>query len=567
MRIAVLTPPMESGAKTVSNGDEQVDSKRRTLLGSGVAAAALGLPGCCGLRGFPASKIVENRGESAQVGISLFDDSTVNKQYSRGMLCVDVHAHFFNASDVPVGGFLAGPIAHAMEEPAASLIRALAPLADALAEAAPTAKREYNELGRFAQGVARLSANAKAQRLQSFVRDDRERVSKDFFRIVSSPEGAAFRAQYRALRAVASPEKESGATERVEDLDEGSLTRAMNRLERKRGVRGTSRVPPKDGFHGDGVLAFVGYMLSMRMANLASYRNVFSEGNDALGVDRVLGSLVNFDRWLDCPIRSSHEDQMHLHARISELSGKYLRPIMSYNPWTDLAEQGRALELLRDAMTRGFVGAKIYPPNGYRPWANVVQAFQSPSPSELNAALAAFWNRCIENDIPVLAHTSHSMGKDDAHNEYGGPLGWNDLFTYFADAKPPIVSLGHFGGAPTPGSKNWNAMFAKLLGESTARTAFGDMGFWSEITECVNRSNRECKQTLDTFESLLNTPIHGGLVADRLMFATDWLMLSRLEDWSAYGVTFLEIVKKLLPGHTSAIFGGNALKCFGSRIQ
>src|SRR5207245_2705224 len=102
-----------------------------------------------------------------------------------------------------------------------------------------------------------------------------------------------------------------------------------------------------------------------------SYYTAFSTHDEAIGVNRVLGALVDFDRWLDCPPRSAHEDQMRLHARMSQLSGSYMLPLIGYNPWTDIVENGRSLSLVREAVTRhGFVGVKIYPANGFRPWGN-----------------------------------------------------------------------------------------------------------------------------------------------------------------------------------------------------
>ena len=60
----------------------------------------------------------------------------------------------------------------------------------------------------------------------------------------------------------------------------------------------------------DGMLGFLNYMLSMRWANLQSYMKAFTTNEHAFGVDKVLGSLVDFDYWLDCPPRSAHDDQV-----------------------------------------------------------------------------------------------------------------------------------------------------------------------------------------------------------------------------------------------------------------
>ncbi|MEJ1938987.1 hypothetical protein WDZ92_52985, partial [Nostoc sp. NIES-2111] len=120
--------------------------------------------------------------------------------------------------------------------------------------------------------------------------------------------------------------------------------------------------------YADGLLAFVDHMLSPRWQNLRDYAAAYSSADDAFGIDVALGALVDFDGWLDCPPRSAHDDQVKLHQLISRLSGGYLRPLVAYNPWTDVKTGGAALARVRDAVTRrGFVGVKIYPPNGFYP--------------------------------------------------------------------------------------------------------------------------------------------------------------------------------------------------------
>ena len=57
---------------------------------------------------------------------------------------VDVHAHFFNASDVPVRGFVAECLGHRAPRAVQVLLEALSPIADVLAAQAPTAAQELH---------------------------------------------------------------------------------------------------------------------------------------------------------------------------------------------------------------------------------------------------------------------------------------------------------------------------------------------------------------------------------------------------------------------------------------
>lgn len=311
-------------------------------------------------------------------------------------------------------------------------------------------------------------------------------------------------------------------------------------------------------------------MLSYRWANIKTYCQAFSTHDEAIGVDRVLGALVDFDRWLDCPPRSAHEDQMRLHARLSKMSGGYMLPLISYNPWTDVVDNGRSLNLVKQAVTEyGFVGAKIYPPNGFRPWGNTrdQDGFRLPSHEKINEALEKFWDTCIELNIPVLAHTGQSMGKDDAHDLLGGPEGWNALISAYASkGRSPMVSLGHFGGDAENQANTWTEQMAALMGKPGADKVYGDLGYWSEL-RCNEVGSERCKTAENRLRDALNISLgKQKRVADRVMFGSDWLMVSQEQHWSDYASELFSIIKEFAPDDVENIFGKNAIKCFGQGI-
>ena len=64
---------------------------------------------------------------------------------------IDAHGHFFNASDIPVRGFMAVCIGHQSPFPLDWLAKAVAPLADLIAARAPTAAEEMQRLRALAQ--------------------------------------------------------------------------------------------------------------------------------------------------------------------------------------------------------------------------------------------------------------------------------------------------------------------------------------------------------------------------------------------------------------------------------
>jgi len=95
---------------------------RRTALGLLGAASASVAAGCCSLRGFPSDTIAGD--PALNLGTPLRPvKAPSNGEYRH----IDVHAHFFNASDVTVKGYLEGPVAHDMSEPLAELDPGLRP--------------------------------------------------------------------------------------------------------------------------------------------------------------------------------------------------------------------------------------------------------------------------------------------------------------------------------------------------------------------------------------------------------------------------------------------------------
>jgi predicted TIM-barrel fold metal-dependent hydrolase len=541
--------------------------RRQTLrlLGTGLA---MGLAGCCCRRAFPEPAIDPTVG--ARAASPLLGPAQVNKRLTRDVFCVDVHAHFFNASDVTVKGYLEGPVAHTAGGEQGRLIKLLAPLADQLAEIAPTAKEEYDYLGSLSSRAALTSPEETERAQENEISAHRQQQSKRFFDLLNTPQGRPFAEEYRRIQTrTKGPAALAGRRPTI-GLDENALALAMAFGEVPRGAREPQlRLSDAGGTYAEGTLAFVGYMLSYRWANLRSYQTAFSTHEEAVGVDRVLGSLVDFDRWLDCPPRSAHEDQMRLHARMSELSGGYMLPLISYNPWTDVVDNGRSLRLVREAVTRyGFVGVKIYPPNGFRPWGNTSAqgGVGLPSHEEINRRLEAFWNTCLELDVPVMAHTNQSMGKDDAHDALGGPDGWAALLSAYENPPRSLrVNLGHFGGDTDAHANDWTERMAHLMTRANGNRVYGDLGYWSQL-RCSAVGAERCAAAVNRLRRVLSLSLGNGEgVADRIMFGSDWLMLSREPDWSNYAAELFVTLEQHAPEHVHKIFGANALRCFPVR--
>lgn len=483
--------------------------------------------------------------------------------------CIDVHAHFFNASDVTVEGYLEGPVAHSFGA-LGWLVQLLARIADGLGAIAISAKEELQQLPLVEQQLAEVREVDVPMKLRKIQDKERQKISAAFNELTKTSRGQAFRRGYEAVMRGSTASSGLLARHRIQQITDDSLADAMYMGEEIRPEDALAAFEVSDrGFYAEGLLAFIGYMLSSRWANLNSYRHAMTTGAHTIGVSRVLGALVNFDRWLDGRVRSPHEDQLELHAELSRRSLGYMQPIMSYNPWTDIAEQDRALHLIEQAERAKFVGVKIYPANGFRAYGNAAlpNLRGRPTGAQLDAALRKFWLRCRELGMPVMSHAAPRMGKNDKHDLMGAPGGWEAVLQadFWPDATGPSLNLGHFGGDQDhprkSGGAGWPEAYVDLMRATRGEKVYADLGYWSDL-QCA-RQNSKCRNATERLKRALNYPAGGGRVAaDRVMFGTDWLMLSREKDWTAYPRRLLKTIEGIAPNDVEKIFALNAKNCF-----
>jgi predicted TIM-barrel fold metal-dependent hydrolase len=529
---------------------------RRNALQLLLAAGSLtGLAGCCSMRHFATPVI---GGDLPSMGTPL--KPTVRKSAGAPKLCIDAHTHFFNGTDVPVKGYLAGPVAHDLPKPLKELAELIAPLADELVSLAPTAADEFKDLvERFAgSNVDKKQPNISALSKEA-VLNERTRRSEEFYRIVR---GSKFELRYNEIKAELPPEVRSllSANEKNR-LGPTSLLDAANAgtaPSRTRGLSPAQKRIVDSTPYADGFLAFINHMLSPRWHNIRDYAEVYSINGDAFGIDYALGALVDFDGWLDCAPRSAHDDQVKLHQLLSALTGGYMRPLVAYNPWTDIREEGAALKRVIDAVTnRGFIGVKIYPPNGFYPYGNMTRKGSprlGPSFNQLDAALEQLWEFCTKHNVPVMAHTNRSSGKDDHFDELGGPPGWKSLVARFKDSGSPPVNLAHFGGAS--GGTTWTGEFADLMAQRGGERIYGDIGYWDAL-QCRDTQDPKCGTAQLRLADALKRPS----VNKRVMYGTDWFMLSTRRDWGDYPYELMASTKGL-PIAPDDLFGLNAQRCY-----
>lgn len=531
---------------------------RREMLGLLAASPLAAAGGCCtatypraiavaALAGFPAIRPILAPAPRA---------TTVTSAVTR---VIDTHAHFFNASDVPVRGFLEECIGHNASPVLRRLVRALAPLADLMAERAPSAGDEISWLQSQLRNTDTLTVAAAQSDTQAALRREREVTAE---RVAQVIRGSEFERVYRELKssvpvpAALGLTSASGILSTVSESEDPSGAQAIAVV--------ASTAAETNARIADGMLGFLYYMLAYRFVNIDAYVAGFRRGERAFGVDTVLGSLVDFDYWLDCPPRSAHDDQVEVHALLARMHDGFLKPVVAYNPWTDLEQGGAGLDRVVTAFRdRGFVGVKIYPPTGFMPSGNATTPVKTkkrrPDLVKLDRTLGLFFDRCAELRIPVVAHANRSNGRDDAHDEFSSPKAWRALLARYAakSAAPPVINVGHFGGGATT---TWTKEFAGLMHDYPDAQLFGDLGYWDEL---MCGSDPQCSAAQARLKEVLGVGVGSGTVSDRVMFGSDWLMLSQVKKWAHYPAQVHASLSAIAPPDVVAkIFAGNAESCF-----
>lgn len=488
--------------------------------------------------------------------------------------CIDVHAHIFNASDIDAVGFIRKDVAHSIEDDLLRhFVEGLAEVVNKLSGLAFTAKQEIAKLREY---LEKAWEDSKVDAVKDLLRDDAaahrrevaEQVAslmrtigldKDFIRLQQ-----AHADQMRKLLGQTSGPLE-GPTTFEEEVS--IAIDPARRLEQYRRKYGTDVAPSKSLDPG-GYVEFIGHMLAYRWMNLMDYMHFYTEANDAFGIDALFASFVNFDYWL-APARSPQVEQMKLHALLSQMSGGYMLPIVAYNPWTDIEESDSSFKLVQAAITNyGFIGVKIYPPMGFYPYGNGSLPYPSsdkhPNLKELDRVMLRLAIWCAENNVPIMAHSGESNGRDQGGDEFGGPKGWHALLKQVAASAPSAKVVGnvaHFGGgsdAPRHPKNDWPAEFAKLMNGPPENRVFGDLAYWEQLRWC-DSAHPQCAVAKSRLLAALDA---NRLAANRIMFGTDWDMLSQEASWARYPLQVTKNLKGVVPSMERFLYL-NALECFG----
>lgn len=297
-------------------------------------------------------------------------------------------------------------------------------------------------------------------------------------------------------------------------------------------------------------------------------------------IDLFVTALVDLDYWLKGKTKSHMEQQVLMSSKLSILSNGRILPFVSFDPYRDVVENGKALALVKLAiMEYGFVGVKLYPPMGFKAIGNNVKTYESvengiwrkphggiPALSDkdfakgIETSLMSLYDWAEKNDVPIMAHANDSNFSRRDFCGFANPQNWQRVLEQFPRLR---INLGHFGGTDSffdihkkciNERKTWAQKTIDLL--ETHPNLYADTGnFKLRKSDGFHVYLAKLKAQLQAHPKL----------AGRLMYGSDWFMNSARSYSKKYPQRFQKRLKEAsIPAAFSRkLMGENAVKFLG----
>ena len=505
----------------------------------------------------------------------------------------DVHAHFFNMSDLPIRGFVTHVLVPNRAPQYASLAEALGHLFDWLKGWAPTIREERRGLYLPLGGIPERHVS-----LRRYAEAAAEKINRESAGAAPSPSlvadfsrPAPTRAEsYRDLALVLNgarhgsqgvvPPQAHVTADRMEGVVAGRW-RAETRfavedpqdscaVEPASCVEESCDEPPSSlSMQWEQIMTLFGWigdMMEGRCRHVHHYLDCTRGG--AWHPKLIVNHLVDYDAWLgDQPADgSSHDQQIEfwsdLSLRIREQADVEIVTFAGYDPLKHAEQRlrnepsffDRAQTYYQEGKIGGF---KVYPPMGFKPSGNhrhdyrgetrargiVGENWRKPPLAghdigeKINEALFAFYDFCVREDAPVLAHAIRGNQAACCFGQRANPAHWADLFEREPRYRRLRLCLGHLvseakcfadsvlAGGPGPAHVWALHGIARLLRMSAQGQAnvYVDIGYLSEIL----KSDQSDSERFATrfFTALKAYCLRYDPCCERILFGTDWIVI------------------------------------------
>jgi predicted TIM-barrel fold metal-dependent hydrolase len=285
---------------------------------------------------------------------------------------------------------------------------------------------------------------------------------------------------------------------------------------------------------------------------------------------------------------SPHADQIALMTKIAKKHGSDfgVHGWVSYCPWRQIKDANQFERVKYAVMEGGFIGVKIYPVMGFLPSGNEAASATEPYNCELENTVPGFgklldqnldalFRWCESNGVPILSHCSFSIYPEmyncirtlAAANLYGlraGPDKWADVLVKYPALR---LNFGHIGGpwhivpdhgVNPPPDGPWTKGVIEKLGSSALTGISADIADYAAVMGRNTKERGWREEELSQMDQWLT-----ALARERVTYGSDWLMLS-LEPHNEryYDKMRVEVPQRLHIG-AKDFLGRNAARQYG----
>jgi predicted TIM-barrel fold metal-dependent hydrolase len=266
--------------------------------------------------------------------------------------------------------------------------------------------------------------------------------------------------------------------------------------------------------------------------------------------------------------------------------GRAIHGFIGFDPWRYLQDQNKPnnpFQVMRDAIEqRGFVGVKLYPPMGFRPYGNndkmdfppdLVTLCKGHPGRALDEALWKVYDYCNRYEVPIMAHCADSIGSRPNYALRSSPDYWELVLKKFKKLR---LNLAHFGGIwdyvcdpkcdlscawTDKMDKDWPDKIAKLVDKYD--NLFVDVGDFSGV---LMRWNSETCMTKEILTKLTDLVGSHQKLRSRIMYGSDWMLLDGEPQNERYYQAMQDKFSPVVgPGNIDKFLGQNAGTFLGLR--
>ena len=457
---------------------------------------------------------------------------------------IDAHCHLFGAEDLPMEGVLVNVLMRSFPDIATEILRPLIKLlTDIMEWIGPNAESESDRLKELLEDYQEDIPGLKSAigaRYETY--EDGE----------PTPEELEI-ALENALKKLSESDLEE---------DRQFLKQARRELALPSEAEGDEQIYPpmakgfllgKAGDYIKSGLKLIRALLRYRYKNTRKHIKMYLSEADTSYFSSPL--LVDYGNWIGNAPETSMPEQVELMVLNNRLHQGRLLPFVPFDPWRAITnELFDPMNLVMNSIEKdGFVGVKLYPPNGFLPIGNEFisndkfhnNGYKLPHEfgKKLDNVLRQLYRYCQKNCVPITAHCSQSMGPTGEDEEKAHPDNWGKVANEFKSLK---INLGHCGG------KYWLKEALEVIKQH--KNVYADFSY-AEFVGDDDDQQKAIKTIRDQIEH----------VKDKLMFGTDWIMLIMEPEYEEYLDNFENIYDQIVDNEEDKhkFFYQNAVNFFG----